>query len=185
MCNFWPIVKCLFLWNHWPENIYTSWWPLTWNRNRKNLMMKKSGKFVKNCQSHWVWSYFSKVLIKCWHRTFDFHILSKDDSYQCYFLLYCWHSISNEAIFVFKSIGCTFWWSPTNYVKRVLPRSLHNFWLCCGQNYITIQIIFVIYMFNFQQICTHFANIVTIYQPIISAFLFTWLQCMFMFSASL
>ena len=32
----------------------------------------------------------TNALRKCWHPAFSFHIFSKDMSYQCYVLLYCW-----------------------------------------------------------------------------------------------
>ena len=36
------------------------------------------------------WNCLSKYLGKCLYCSFYFHILSKDKSYQCYLLLYCW-----------------------------------------------------------------------------------------------
>ena len=58
----------------------------------ENLLMKKPGKFMKNCSSlgkvRKKWNCFAKCPRKFGHCAFYLHVLSKDNSYHCYVLLY-------------------------------------------------------------------------------------------------
>ena len=65
--------------------------PLTWSTGEM-VLMKKSVKFMINCQSGKKWNCFIKCLRNVDIVPFDFNIfLSKDKSNRCYFLLYRWY----------------------------------------------------------------------------------------------